>query len=279
MISLKLAGTFGDDAIFVSEFLRAGRRWAPTFCDNWENQLEAAEKSVDFFKTTRAYRLAVIRENPPSRTTATANAATLQGVTQEQSAKGESFNQDGQKSKEHNHNHSTKRGDGKCICGEEHSFKRCPYIVSSNRKKGWKEDKKIRDEMREQIRNRPMIHRAISKMTNTNILNEFPDPWIKKSEGEDTPPADLKASSSFRFGNMTLSSQNEIHPLYKSVIYDSECSDLLTYDRDRFVDDLRPANEWIKTPNELMNVAGYGTMIVNGKLSNKTVRLKFANTT
>jgi hypothetical protein len=98
--------------------------------------------------------------------------------------------------------------------------------------------------MRKQIRNRSMVHRAISKMINTNILNEFSDSWIKKSKDENiSSAAELKASSSFRFDNMTLSSQNEIHFLYKSVIYDSECSDSLTYDRDRFVDDLRSANE------------------------------------
>ncbi len=140
MISLKLADTFDDDVIFVSEFLRAGRRWAPTFCDNWENQLKTAEKSVDFFKITRAYRLVVIRKNPSS-SSRIANAATLQNVIQKQSTKRESFNQDDQfnqgfKSKDHNHNHSIKRKNGKCICGEEHSFKKCSYIVSFNRKKG-----------------------------------------------------------------------------------------------------------------------------------------------
>jgi hypothetical protein len=56
MISLKLANMFDDDVIFVSEFLRAERKWASTFCDNWENQLKTAEKSVDFFKIIRAYK-------------------------------------------------------------------------------------------------------------------------------------------------------------------------------------------------------------------------------
>jgi hypothetical protein len=136
--------------------------------------------------------------------------------------------------------------------------------------------------MREQIRNRFMIHRAINKMINTNILNEFSDSWIKKSKNENTSSTELKASSSFRFDNMITSSHlndSQIHLLYKSVIYDSECSDLFTFDRNRFVDEIRSADEWIKTPNELMNVVDYETMIVNDKLSNKIVKLKFANTT
>jgi protein required for attachment to host cells len=82
----------------------------------------------------------VIRENSSSsRIIAIANAATLQNVTQKQSTKKESFNQNDQsnqksKSKNNNH-HSIKRENEKCICEEEHSFKKCSYIVSFNRKK------------------------------------------------------------------------------------------------------------------------------------------------
>jgi hypothetical protein len=81
MISLKLADTFDDDAIFVREFLRAKRRWASTFCDNWKNQLEAAEKEVKFFKCTRTYRIAIARENQLFY----ANAINLQDKTSDQS--------------------------------------------------------------------------------------------------------------------------------------------------------------------------------------------------
>jgi hypothetical protein len=97
--------------------------------------------------------------------------------------------------------------------------------------------------MRKQIRNRFMIHRAISKIINTNILNEFSDSWIKKLKDENTSSTDLKAS--FRFDNMITSSHlndSQIHSLYKSVIYDSECSDFFTFDRDRFVDEIRSAD-------------------------------------
>ncbi len=275
MISLKLADTFDDDVIFVSEFLHAERRWASTFCDNWENQLKTAEKSVDFFKITRAYRLVVIRKN--SSSSRIVNAATLQDVTQDQVT----FNQKNQRSinkrKSKKNNHSHKKKNEKCICEKEHSFKKCSYIVSLNRKKEWKENKKIRNEMREQIRNRLMIHRAISKMININILDEFSDSWIKKSKSENiSSTTELEAS--FRFDNMTLLSQNEIHSLYKNVIYESECSDFFTFDRNRFVDEIRSADEEIRISNELINVVDYETIIVNDKLSNKIVKLKFANT-
>jgi hypothetical protein len=111
--------------------------------------------------------------------------------------------------------------------------------------------------MREKIKKRLMIHRVIKHITNTNILNELDDPYSKKEKDENisSSPAELKASSSFRFDNMITSSHmNEIHLLYKSVIYDSECSDSLTFDRNCFVDEIRSADEWIKISNELMNV-------------------------
>jgi hypothetical protein len=117
-------------------------------------------------------------------------------------------------------------------------------------------------------------------MINTNILDKFLDSWIKKSKSENISSTELKTS--FRFDNMITSSHlndSQIHFLYKSVIYDSKCSDSFKFDRDRFVDEIRSADEWIKISNELMNVVDYETMIVNDKLSNKIVKLKFANTT
>jgi hypothetical protein len=98
--------------------------------------------------------------------------------------------------------------------------------------------------MREKIKKRLMIHRAIKHITDTNILNELDDSYKKKrNENISSSLAELKAS--FRFDNMTMSHMNDsqIHLLYKSVIYDSECSDPLTFDRERFVDEIRSADE------------------------------------
>ncbi len=97
MISLNLADTFDDDVIFVNEVLRAERWWALIFCDTWENQLLAAEKSIEFFKTTRAYKIVVNRESSTSSSRAIANAVILQSFTQDQ-VKNKSFNQNEQRS-------------------------------------------------------------------------------------------------------------------------------------------------------------------------------------
>jgi hypothetical protein len=273
MISLKLAGTFGDDVIFVSEFLRAGRRWAPTFCDNWENQLEAAEKEVEFFKTTRAYRNAVLKESfNASDHSSYANAATLQDKISDQSD---------QKSKDQKNNLSNKRdnlgdnpskkGARKCVCGDIHEFKECPYIVSSARTSDWTEDKKILDQIKQQLQEKSWILNILKRICNINLLNEIETP---------IPSAELETS--FSFGNFSFANTvlRESTSLSKSVIYDSGCSDPLTYDKDRFLGEIKPVSKdsWIKTPNGRMKVKGYGTMQVLGKSGDKIIKMEFANT-
>jgi hypothetical protein len=127
MISQNLASTFGSDVIFVNEFLRAERKWAPNFCENWVMQHETADKSIEFFKTTRYYRNACeayLKDEVSIRDHA--NAATLQGKTQDQSAQGDGA----QKSKDNN---PSKKGARKCVCEEIHEFDECSYIVSSAR--------------------------------------------------------------------------------------------------------------------------------------------------
>ena len=78
---------------------------------------------------------------------------------------------------------------------------------------------------------------------------------------------------------MTVSSSNMTHPLYRSVIYDSECSDSLIYDKSRFLNEIKSIDEWIMISNDLMNVQEYETMLIKEKLKNKIIIMKFVNTT
>jgi hypothetical protein len=99
--------------------------------------LLAAEKSVEFFKIIRTYQIAIIRENQLSSSgiISTTSAATLQGVTQDQ-IKNESFNQNKQSNKNKSRdNFINSKKNEKCICEEEHFFKKCLYIVKLNRKR------------------------------------------------------------------------------------------------------------------------------------------------
>jgi hypothetical protein len=62
------------------------------------------------------------------------------------------------------------------------------------------------------------------------------------------------------------------------MIYDSECSDHFTYDKNRFINEIRSACEWVKTSEDLMLIEKYDTMLINAKLSKQNKRLLFEDT-
>jgi hypothetical protein len=75
-----------------------------------------------------------------------------------------------------------------------------------------------------------------------------------------------------------MTASSEYSSLHKAVMYDSECSDHLTFDKDRFVDEIRSACEWVKTSEDFMLIEKYDTMLINAKLNEKNRRLLFDNT-
>jgi hypothetical protein len=278
MIIQGFKDTFGNDVIFVHEFLRAGKRWAPVFCETWAIQHQAAEKPLDFFKTTRAYRDAYENFLRDEKTTARgmAGAATLQGAGQDQ-ADPHTCTKNGKGDEKHK---------GKtCICGQIHLFSQCPYIVSANRTPGWKENTKVRNEARQKIQQKPYIFHSIKRVADTNILDGMTPPPKRKRGGENGDEKGKAPSDGddphFNFANSALANpalMTSYHPLMNSVIYDSGCSQPLTFDKTRFLDDLTPSNDQIKTPDGHMQVEGYGTMRVWGQLKGKKVEMTFKKT-
>ena len=59
IIELNVTGLFGSETIFINEYLQSGKKWAPNFCENWVMQHRAAKTTVEFYETTREYRIAV----------------------------------------------------------------------------------------------------------------------------------------------------------------------------------------------------------------------------
>jgi hypothetical protein len=169
MIDLNLAETFKNDVIFVSEFLAAERKWASNFCDNWENQHKTADKNIEFFKTIRTYREVIQKESLMS--SKTANVATLQEQSQNE------------KKKNNKTDKKNKRKDRKCLCLKMHLFKECLYICKSTRSSDWKEDKKIRNEMRQRLKTIE-TYKAIKNVFDTNFLNEITEKIVKKRQQE-----------------------------------------------------------------------------------------------
>jgi hypothetical protein len=116
---------------------------------------------------------------------------------------------------------------------------------------------------------------AIKHITNTNILDGLDDQNQKDQSANIAETDDDHFSFSGVAQNVVMPQKN---PLSNSVIYDSGCNQPLTYDKARFVGHITPASEWIDTPNGRMLAEGYGTMRVNGKLEDKTIKMDFEKT-
>jgi hypothetical protein len=92
-------------------------------------------------------------------------------------------------------------------------------------------------------------YKVIKNVSNTNFLNEITEKMIKKRQQklDDQFKRQKKNENrqndeeEFRFDNMTASS--EYNSLFKTMIYDSECSDHFTYDKNRFINEIRSACE------------------------------------
>jgi hypothetical protein len=108
---------------------------------------------------------------------------------------------------------------------------------------------------------------------------------MKKKGGENSnnkPQQGQDGDDHFGFANsvwsMAAAISSSKHALRDSVIFDSGCSEPLTYDRTRFIGEIIPANSWIKTPNGDMKIEGYDTMQVVEQLNGKDVKMTFKRT-
>ncbi len=274
MISLKLDKTFEDDTIFVSEFLRAEHKWALIFCDNWEYQLDAAQQTVEFFRITRSYKNVVLKENENAAIEVTTsrylNAVILHDKTQNQEKIQNLSSESGHK--------NDKFKERKCVCNEIHLFKECFYIVNAARKSEWKESVKTLNEARQRILKNARFKTVIKVIIDINISNELNED-NETTQKEDTETAELDEMT-FKFDNVTISATNIKNSLSHNVIYDFGCNQSLTYDKIRFIDGkITFASEWVDTSNDKMLVENYETMLINDKLENKTIKIKFSKTT
>jgi hypothetical protein len=91
-------------------------------------------------------------------------------------------------------------------------------------------------------------YKAIKDVSNTNFLNEITEKIVKKKQqgffdeqsNQKRQKNQQNNDEEFRFKNMTSSEYNSLH---KTMIYDFECSDHFTYDKDRFINEIRFACE------------------------------------
>jgi hypothetical protein len=68
------------------------------------------------------------------------------------------------------------------------------------------------------------------------------------------------------------------HSLMNNVIYDSNCSQSLIFDRTRFLNDLISSNDQIKISNNHMQIKRYEIMLVWKQLKDKKIEMTFKKT-
>ena len=191
------------EEIFVGEFLKAGRTWAPAFCDTWVRIKQGSFQPVDFFETTRQYRMAVdavLAESRSQASRAQGNAASWQGKDQDQ--KNEARPDPTHRKSQNDQTHEEKHKGKECLCKEVHLFRNCPYMTTSARPTGFKEDKQLRAEIRTKIQKSVVLFLTIRKFCNTNLLDGITKDSMKKTktdqqnqqnqQSQQSPPVELR---------------------------------------------------------------------------------------
>jgi hypothetical protein len=171
-----------------------------------------------------------------------------------------------------------------CICGQVHLFSQCSYIVSVNRTSEWKENFKIRNEARQKIQRKFYIFHSIKRVVDTNILEEMiPSSKRKKKDKDEKNKASSNDDDAhFNYANSALANSTLMiiyHSLMNSVIYDSNCSQSLIFDKTRFLKhDLISSNDQIKISDDHMQIEEYETMLVWEQLKDKNIEMTFKKT-
>jgi hypothetical protein len=282
ILSLNIKNFFDFETMFVEKFLTADRKWVFMFCDNWILQKRATLRNVHFEETIREYKNAAKKN---LKIVEHANVATFQNQSQSQSKKSTSSI-----CSDHHDEEDKAR---QCICDCMHDWNKCDHILKSIRSSNWKFNSQERKWARKAIKNSRWLYFRIKNMTNIDILNEIKsedckndkkDKNDKKTDNEKKSENDISNvkfanmtnKKSFKYANLFINKTfNNL--LWRSVIYDSNCSDSLTYDLNRFVNEITFAHELIDTSNDLMMIEKYEIMLVTDHINDKNRRMFFEN--
>jgi murein L,D-transpeptidase YafK len=110
-----------------------------------------------------------------------------------------------------------------------------------------------------------------------NKRSENEDEKSNTSSGSDDDDSHFSFNyANSAFANSTLMTSS--HSLMNNVIYDSNCSQSLIFDKIRFLNDLTSSNDKIKISDDQMQIERYEIMRVWRQLKNKTIEMTFKET-
>ncbi len=133
-----------------------------------------------------------------------------------------------------------------------------------------------------------MFH-SIKRVVDINILNDMISSFKRKKRSENEDEKSNTSSNSddddshfnFNYANSALINSTLMityHSLMNSVVYDSNCSQSLIFDKTRFVNDLISLNDQIKILDDFMQIEEYETMRVWKQLKSKKIEITFKRT-
>jgi hypothetical protein len=129
----------------------------------------------------------------------------------------------------------------------------------------------MRNKTRQKIQTKFFMIYSIKRIADINILNELisSSKRKKRSEKKDEKNDDDShfnfANSAFNYANSALANftlMTFYHSLMNNVIYDSNCSQSLIFDKTRFLNDLISSNDQIKISDDQMQIEKYEIMLV-----------------
>jgi hypothetical protein len=137
----------------------------------------------------------------------------------------------------------------------------------------------MRNETRQKIQTKSFMIYSIKRIVDINILNELISSSKRKKKDEDEKNDD---DFHFNFANSAFANSTLMsfyHSLMNSVIYDSNCSQSLIFDKSRFLNDLISSNDQIKISDDHMQIEEYEIMLVWRQLKDKKIEMTFKKTT
>jgi hypothetical protein len=170
----------------------------PTFYNFFKIQVKVNKAYPAFNELINTFREIQREASATKSASHGAFAASFQGVTQEVGKE--------------NKKTEPKKKHKPCLCGDEHRFKDCPYLVEAKRLSNWMPDKVLKKVIEEKIRASPKLQAIIGKLRNEKKKEK------SKSlvEEEDKSPASFFAASHVTdiAAAYSTSSDNTIHPYH-----------------------------------------------------------------
>jgi hypothetical protein len=284
MISLKIDSIYSEH-IYTQHFLKIERTWASFFCDTWAKLQKTSRRSLDFFEIVNEYRTELKKLVVTSRRQHSTNSTSLQ---KQRSFAFASIN-------------DNKYENFECLCDETHAWKNCSFLIVESRSSEWKANKKKRDQIRQKLESHFKLFWYVQRVATFDILFDIleSDELLNKRHRLRSDHDDREDESSredrerdndnvfelsdvdnvlVSFAN-TISNQNQKNLLRQSVTYDSRCSNHITWNKTRFIDEIVSTYEWVSISNEDLLIKDFDIMLVNETLNEKRQSLLFEHTT